>query len=254
MDTVTRLRRTWDWVLGVACLGLAAVVLTAGAMATSGAHHVADQLSFIISGGLGGLLLLAAGSTLVIAAALTDEARKLDRLEAALPFDLPGVALRSTTIVLRRGRILAAGGLAVALTFVVVAWIRASGAADPNPEAFEAVGTGAIGLLIGALVAALATMRMKRSIQLRKSLLFAPWTAAHMIRGYELPSRTDTGSLETVLVAAGLTRFHTPGCMAVAGLPTRAVDAQDLPPGLTPCELCLVDAADHAAVARSVLA
>jgi hypothetical protein len=253
MDTVTRLRRTWDWVLGFALIAVAAVLVVAGSVATSNARHVIDQVCFIISGGLGGLLLLGAGSTLVISAGLADEARKLDRLEEALPFRLPGGSHRSTAALLRRGRILAAAGMLAALSFVVAAYVRASGEPNPNPAGFEAIGTGAIGLVAGALAAALATLWVKRTIQIRKSRLLLPWTMAQAVRRYPVRSETASGSAGSrALVAPGLTRFHAPGCLAVQGLAASEVDTADVPAGLTPCELCHTDAAQNHSAPRPV--
>jgi hypothetical protein len=50
------------------------------------------QLSYLISGGVGGLMLVAVGVTLLLSADLHDEWRKLDRIEEALrqASDVPG--------------------------------------------------------------------------------------------------------------------------------------------------------------------
>jgi hypothetical protein len=128
----------------------------------------------------------------------------------------------------------------LALSFVVAAWVRASGEANPNPAGFRAIGTAAVGLVAGALTAALATMSVKRNIQIRKSRVLLPWALAGTVRGYSTRSEPGSASGGKVLVAPGLTRFHATGCLALDGLPTSEVDAGDVPPGLAPCELCHV--------------
>ncbi len=132
-------------------------------------------------------------------------------------------------MLVRRGRLLAGVGMLITLIFLVFAWVRASGEADPEPG-LQAIGTGIIGLVIGSVLAALATLGLKRRIQIRKSRLFAPWfheTAA--------PRAARNGR---VLVATGLSRFHLAGCPAVAGMQTREINRGQLPDELEPCELC----------------
>jgi len=80
----TMLRAEWDrvtgWLLIIA--GATAVVLSFLGVADS--PYVSDQLAYIASGGIGGLVLVAVGVGLLIAADLHDEWRKLDRIEAAI--------------------------------------------------------------------------------------------------------------------------------------------------------------------------
>jgi hypothetical protein len=84
MDLMTWLRAEWDRVLGFTLIALGAVLLVLGYLGVSDSPYVAEQLSYIVSGGLGGLFLLGAGATLLILADLHDEWRKLDRLEELL--------------------------------------------------------------------------------------------------------------------------------------------------------------------------
>jgi hypothetical protein len=89
MDLMTWLRAEWDRVLGFTLIALGAVLLVIGYLGVSGSPYVAEQLSYIASGGLGGLFLLGAGATLLVLADLHDEWRKLDRVEALLSGDIP---------------------------------------------------------------------------------------------------------------------------------------------------------------------
>jgi hypothetical protein len=231
VDAVKRFRAGWDWAVGFALMGLGAVLLAVASVQVSGSRYVTDQLSLLVSGGFGGLLLLAAGSGLVITAGLSDEWRKLDRVADAMPW--PDLPEPSAAQVVRRGRLLAGAGMLVAVVLLVVAWMQASGEADPGPG-MEAVGLGVIGLIIGGLMTALATLRLKRRLQVRKSRLFAPWVEDEEAETVAIPPASDG----RVLVAAELTRYHARGCPAVKGVATREVDLADLPPALEPCDLC----------------
>ena len=78
------LRAEWDRVLGFGLIGLGAVFLVAGYAGVSESAYVAQSLSFIMSGGIGGLFLLGAGATMLITADLHDEWRKMDAVEQAI--------------------------------------------------------------------------------------------------------------------------------------------------------------------------
>jgi len=96
MDLMTWLRAEWDRVLGFTLIALGAVLLVLGYLGVSDSPYVAEQLSYIVSGGLGGLFLLGAGATLLILADLHDEWRKLDRVEAMLAGEIPFPMRRET--------------------------------------------------------------------------------------------------------------------------------------------------------------
>jgi hypothetical protein len=84
MDFMTWLRAEWDRVAGYSLIVLGGIVLLLGYRGVSNSPYVAEELTYIISGGLGGMFLLGAGATLLISADLHDEWRKLDRIEAAI--------------------------------------------------------------------------------------------------------------------------------------------------------------------------
>jgi hypothetical protein len=89
MDLMTWLRAEWDRVLGFTLIAIGAVLLVLGYIGVSDSPYVAEQLAYIVSGGLGGLFLLGSGATLLILADLHDEWRKLDRVEAMLSGEIP---------------------------------------------------------------------------------------------------------------------------------------------------------------------
>src|SRR5205807_1420256 len=129
------LKTEWDWIAGYGLMGVAALVLLSTWVSVSGSRFISDQLSYIVSGGLGGLVLLGLGAVLVVTAGLSDEWRKLNRLEGSLPFSVTEPTERRTEApeLVRRARIVAAVGMVVAVAFLVPAWVRISGTADPKP-------------------------------------------------------------------------------------------------------------------------
>src|SRR5256886_12026005 len=83
------LRTEWDRVLGFGLIGLGAVFVVLAYFGVSDSPYLAQQLSFITSGGIGGLFLLGAGATLLHTPHGHHEWRKLDRNEQALPAGEP---------------------------------------------------------------------------------------------------------------------------------------------------------------------
>jgi hypothetical protein len=84
MDPTKWLRLQWDRTLAWALVVAGAVALIIGWVGVSGSAYSAEQLPYIISGGIGGIFLLGVGATLWLSADLRDEWRKLDRIEEAL--------------------------------------------------------------------------------------------------------------------------------------------------------------------------
>jgi hypothetical protein len=84
MDLMTLLRSQWDRVAAgiLAVVGL--ILLIVGYHGVAHSAYVADELSYVVSGGLGGLFCLGAAATLFVSADLHDEWRKLDRIEEAI--------------------------------------------------------------------------------------------------------------------------------------------------------------------------
>jgi hypothetical protein len=78
------LREEWDRTLGFSLSAWGGLLIFAGYQGASGSPFVADQLSYLMSGGITGLFLLGTGATFVILADLHDEWRRLDRLETQL--------------------------------------------------------------------------------------------------------------------------------------------------------------------------
>jgi hypothetical protein len=240
-----QLRAEWDWIAGYSLIGVAAAVLLYTWIAVSGSHFVSDQLAYIASGGLGGLMLFGLGSVLVVTAGLSDEWRKLNRLEDAAQFP-PVAELTDAAVLVRRARIVALVGMAVAVAFLVPAWVRISGNTDPKPG-LGALTWAVVGLVLGGLIAALGTLRVQRRIQVRKRRLFGPWALVLAEReplaavAAATPAAGAAALAGQVLTAPELTRYHRPGCPALAGLAAHPVDLRRIPPTLEPCDLCEAD-------------
>jgi hypothetical protein len=84
MDRMTWLRTHWDRVAAWAAIVVGVVVLLLGWNGASDTPFPAEQLPYILSGGIGGALLVALGAALLISADLRDEWHVLDRIERAL--------------------------------------------------------------------------------------------------------------------------------------------------------------------------
>ena len=87
MNLSNWLRAEWDRVAGFALVILGAVCLVLGYIGVSDSPYLVENLSYIMSGGIGGLFLLGAGATLLVSADLHDEWRKLDKVEDAIRSD-----------------------------------------------------------------------------------------------------------------------------------------------------------------------
>lgn len=77
-------RKNWDRVAGWALVIAGGIALIIGWVGMSGTSFPADQLPYMMSGGVGGMFLLGLGSTLLLSGDLRDEWHKLDRIEQAL--------------------------------------------------------------------------------------------------------------------------------------------------------------------------
>lgn len=84
MNVKAALRTQWDRASALAAVLLGVLVLLIGYLGVSSTEFVAEQIPYVISGGLVGLCLVIAGATLWISADLRDEWRKLDALDARL--------------------------------------------------------------------------------------------------------------------------------------------------------------------------
>ena len=74
----------WRLILGWALVGLGAVFIVLGWIGVSGEPDVARQMSYLASGGIGGLTAAVVGVGLLISEDLRSDRRRLGRIEATL--------------------------------------------------------------------------------------------------------------------------------------------------------------------------
>ena len=75
----------WDRAGGTALIGLGGICIVLGWNRVGDVALTAQQIPYVISGGIGGLFLLGLGGMLWLSADLRDEWRKLDSIERRLP-------------------------------------------------------------------------------------------------------------------------------------------------------------------------
>ena len=89
MDLGKLIRQQWDRLAAILSVVAGAIAVLLGWIGVSGHAYLANQLPYLISGGIGGLFLLGIGATLWISSDLRDEWQKLDRVERALEANHP---------------------------------------------------------------------------------------------------------------------------------------------------------------------
>jgi hypothetical protein len=83
VDILTFVRAQWDRVLAAVAFAAAIITLIVGWHGISGTPHVAEQLPYVISCGIGGLVYITVAATLWLSADLRDEWRELRILRLA---------------------------------------------------------------------------------------------------------------------------------------------------------------------------
>lgn len=83
MELLKWCRLQWDRALGVAGVVSGVVLVVLGWAGISDTPYIAKQVPYVVSFGIGGLVLVILGTTLWLSADLNDEWRTLDRLEEA---------------------------------------------------------------------------------------------------------------------------------------------------------------------------
>lgn len=252
------LRADWDRAAGIVLIIGGAVSLYVGYQGVADSAFVVEALSYMASGGLVGVLLVAGGLTLLVSADLHDEWRKLDRIEEAIraigveqelvlpPIDAPppregdqsganGAAESSRRW---RRRSVGAFGLFASIcgAALLFAWDGVASAAEPGDAFSSAAGASSAVLLYGLVAAGLLIMQRSRNATRRRRLLSPFATLSAAVADNESGAR---GGSRHFYVAPGLGRYHAADCPALAGVAARAVSADTPPAGLRPCGLCL---------------
>ena len=73
-------RSQWDRALAIGAAALAGLVLLLGYFGVASTDYPAEQIPYVVSGGITGIMLMGAAATLWLSADMRDEWRKLDEL------------------------------------------------------------------------------------------------------------------------------------------------------------------------------
>jgi hypothetical protein len=84
MEMKSFVRANLDRVIAAGLVVAGLIALIIGWVGVSGSGLAAEQLPYLISGGLGGIAMIAVGCTVWVSADLQDEWRRLDALEERL--------------------------------------------------------------------------------------------------------------------------------------------------------------------------
>lgn len=268
------LRAEWDRVAGYGCIAAGLVLLVAGIVGVRSSADVIDEISYLVTGGIGSIFLLGVGSTLLLSADLHDDFRKLHRVEqkldrverlllaehpelldvtdarpgagSAAPAEANGegrpVAARPASapaaLAVRRGRLFAAAGIAVAAVLFAAGALRTAGQPATDHMAGP-VGLALAGALLVAFVAAVMVAQLRASVEQRKLAVLGGWTADEPDRG--TTAAAPEAAAGTVLVVTGLPLYHRAGCQLLAGRAVAECAPTALPQGVSACGLCEPD-------------
>ena len=245
-------RAQWDRVLGWALIAAGGVALL---LAYDGIRHspyVADQLSYLASGGVGGLWLAGVGSTLLVTANLADEWRQLDDIRALVARALdvddggrgaerlrelqsrhgPSVAERvpsgAPTTNGEAGEATAPAAAFVATVLAIVSagivlggWAGAA-RATKGSDAFEAAALGGLGLVVLGVGSATMVIRARVRIRRRAAADLRPFAAASAAAVSSVGEATVPRPSASVRLP-GARWTHAAGCQLLAGREREAV-------------------------------
>ena len=283
MSDVKRfLRAEWDRVAGYGCVVAGVVLLVAGFVGVRTSADVIDEISYLVTGGIGSIFLLGVGATLLLSADLHDDFRKLHRVERKLdrverlllaehpelvdvgdgpsdaepdgrpvaaagadPAPQPAIAAGArATLAVRRGRVFAGLGIAVAALLFGAGALRTSHQASTDHMAGP-VGVALGGALLVALVAAVMVAQLRATVEQRKGAVFGGWLVENATgRGDAAFTAVDAPGAQPVAVAGavfvvpGFPFYHRPGCQLLAGRAVTQADPAAPPAGTSPCRLC----------------
>lgn len=218
--------REWCGPLGWALFAVAAMVLVAGSRGSATAASDPEQVAFIISGGLGALLLALVGAALVLSTELKSIAVELGRLR-------PSPATNSASA--RRGNGAVGAGIVVLAGLVIVGlgWARAAGTARMQ-TALDGLALAAAGLALAALTLAVVGLQLRRAVSRELATLAVE---ADTIRMELRP--TAVRSANGFYTVHGLGRFHRPSCSALSSMEGERQSVTRAETRLEPCLLCV---------------
>ncbi len=269
------LRAEWDRVAGYGCVAVGIVLLIAGFVGVRSSADVIDEISYLVTGGIGSIFLLGVGATLLLSADLHDDFRKLHRVEQKLDRverlllaqhpDLldtghleagnpaPGVepegsptpvrradpkpavaAGAGATLAVRRGRLFAGIGIAVAAVLFAAGALRT--ADQPSTDHMAgSVGLALTGALLVAFVATIMVAQLRASVERRKLAVLGAWLSDGPDGASDPAGNAPAAA---VFVVAGLPLYHRAGCQLLADRSVTEWERTALPAGTSACRLC----------------
>jgi hypothetical protein len=266
------LRAEWDRVAGYGCVAVGLVLLVGGIVGVRRSADVIDEISYLVTGGIGSIFLLGLGSTLLLSADLHDDFRKLHRVEQKLDrverlllaqhpelLDVtdtrPGAGAEAghalhnggaapavarpvpapATLAVRRGRLFAAIGIVVASVLFVAGALRT--ADQPTTDHMAGpVGFALAGALLVAFVATVMVAQLRASVEQRKLAVLGGWVAGDP--GDPAGAAVAEAGAGAVFVVTGLPHYHRAGCQLLADRPVTQCARTTLPAGASACRLC----------------
>ena len=227
--TVRRMLRVeWDRTLGWSMLGAAQVGFLWGYRHLAAAPLAAEEVAYVISGGLGMLVMLLAGVALLLTADLRDEHSKLDGLDEAVF----GKAVPRSGQRFWFGRMVAAVALGAAA--VAVGWARASGTGDLD-RALTGLVIAAIGSAVTGAVLTAHLALARRGVVARRDAVLG---AVHGALAAPGPETAADRLVDPLWTAPGLRRAHVRGCAALASARTAPVPVSPAETDRELCRLC----------------
>lgn len=246
------LRAEWDRVLATALAVCSIVFIVITYRGVARTPFVAEQVSYLASGGFAALWCAAGAVTLFVSAGHHDEWRKLDRLESILT-ELDGSrdAASSANGRSRAPHALSATPRSVALVaattifaigagIAVVGWRAAAATSDVGDAAGGLRTSLMSGLLlaatcIGVSVVGRQRLLVRRSVMFRE--LLAPPPRFDGPEEMTTPIDDDGGDGPRLYSAPGLTRYHHGRCPSLLGVDPAPIDIS-VAGELQPCDLC----------------
>lgn len=218
------LRAEWDRSLGWALCVAAVVVLAVSIPALAATPWGAEQVAYLISGGLGALLMLLLGTALRLVADLRDTAYKLHLLGGGAPAASP----------FRRAMLLSGVVAAIGAVAFGLGWWKAADTLLFR-EALDGLVLAAAGLMLAAAALAGAGIAIRRCIS-------GPLASLARTVAPETPlvaESVETGLREGLWTTEGLRRFHRSSCPVLLSARTapRSVSPSEMA-ALLPCGIC----------------
>jgi hypothetical protein len=218
------------------------LVAASGAWLAVGYHNVAqsiyppEQVAYLISGGLVGLVILCAGATLLLIADWKDDGLKLDRIAAALAGDDPATSGAPKLTPAALG-----GGVAALIGAALMAagWAKAADAVQLHPAMNGlAVATGGLGLILLALSG--VAFWLRRSLVRRMTSLLSSLASAKAQHEVVLEREPVHLDLTDFWTAEGLRRYHRADCPALVSARGERRLVEPNSTDQEPCLLCEV--------------